>query len=93
MKSKEKLFVELPVQNEDFNTPALGLARNLTRGENLPDEQKVLKGMICNGVVIVSGNLCMHDGCVCESILIVQGDFLGGGYIKNSVVIAGERFG
>lgn len=39
VKSKEELFVELPEQNEDFNTLALGLAKNLPRGAKLPNEK------------------------------------------------------
>ena len=39
VKSKEELFVELPENNEDFNTLALGLAKNLPRASELPDEK------------------------------------------------------
>lgn len=50
----------------------------------------VVKGIIYDGIVIVTGNLYMHDGYVNDSVVIVQGDFVCGGYIQNSVVIAGE---
>lgn len=50
----------------------------------------VIMGIIYDGIVIVTGNLYMHDGYVYDSIVLVQGDFVCGGYIKNSVVIAGE---
>ena len=51
----------------------------------------IVKGIIDEAIVIVTGNLYMHDGYVSDSIVIVQGDFVCGGYIKNSVVIAGEN--
>ena len=50
----------------------------------------VVKGIIYDAIIVVTGNFYMHDGYVNDSFVIVQGDFVCGGYISNSVVFCGE---
>jgi len=43
LKTAEELLVELPDKNEDFNTLALGLAKNLPRDAELPKQQRAAR--------------------------------------------------
>jgi HEAT repeat protein len=50
----------------------------------------VVNGVILGGIVIVTGDLFLHDGYIRDSIVLVQGKIICNGYINNSIVVAGS---
>ena len=50
-----------------------------------------VNGVIIHSVLIVTGDLYLHEGYIYHSIVLVQGKIICNGYINNSVVAAGEK--
>jgi hypothetical protein len=50
-----------------------------------------VNGYMRGGMVIVTGDLYVHDGYIYDSIVLVQGGIFCDGYIRNSIVVAGSK--
>ena len=49
-----------------------------------------IDGSLNGSVVVVTGDVYLHDGTVRNSVVLVQGRFICDGYISNSIVVVGE---
>jgi hypothetical protein len=54
------------------------------------DGHLAVNGEMRGALVIVTGDLYLHDGYIYDSLVLVQGKIACDGYIKNSVVVAGD---
>jgi len=49
-----------------------------------------IKRVIIKSIIIVTGDFYVHDGYICDSIVLVQGKVISNAYLRNSIVVAGS---